>query len=164
MVQRAPLRIEDATEADVPLILTFMRELAEYEEGLDSVSVTEEKLHATLFGPKPYVEAIIAYENDSPVAFAIYFFTYTSFAGLPSLYLEDIFVRQAARGLGIGRQLLAFLARRASQRGCARMEWSVLNWNEPAMTFYKKLGAEPVNDWIVFRLAKEKLEELAKLG
>jgi len=164
MVQRAPLRIEDATEADVPLILTFMRELAEYEEGLDSVSVTEEKLHATLFGPKPYVEAIIAYENDSPVAFAIYFFTYTSFAGLPSLYLEDIFVRQAARGLGIGRQLLAFLARRASQRGCARMEWSVLNWNEHAMTFYKKLGAEPVNDWIVFRLAKEKLEELAKPG
>ena len=164
MVQRAPLRIEDATEADVPLILTFMRELAEYEEGLDSVSVTEEKLHATLFGPKPYVEAIIAYENDSPVAFAIYFFTYTSFAGLPCLYLEDIFVRQAARGLGIGRQLLAFLARRASQRGCGRMEWSVLNWNEPAMAFYKKLGAEPVNDWIVFRLAKEKLEELAKLG
>jgi len=164
MVQRAPLRIEDATEADVPLILTFIRELAEYEEGLDRVSVTEEKLHATLFGPKPYVEAIIAYENDSPVAFAIYFFTYTSFAGLPSLYLEDIFVRQAARGLGIGRHLLAFLARRASQRGCARMEWSVLNWNEPAMAFYKKLGAEPVSDWIVFRLANEKLEELAKLG
>src|SRR6266508_6771943 len=163
MVQRAPLRIEDATEADVPLILTFMRELAEYEEGLDSVSVTEEKLHATLFGPKPYVEAIIAYENDSPVAFAIYFFTYTSFAGLPSLYLEDIFVRPAARGLGIGRQLLAFLARRARQRDCGRMEWSVLSWNEPAMAFYKKLGAEPVSDWTVFRLPKDKLDELANI-
>jgi GNAT superfamily N-acetyltransferase len=97
------------------------------------------------------------------VAFAIYFFTYTSFSGLPSLYLEDIFVRPAARGLGIGRQLLAFLAQRARQHGCGRMEWSVVNWNEPAMAFYKKLGAEPVNDWAVFRLPKDKLEELANI-
>lgn len=163
MVQRTSLQIEDATEADVPLILTFIRELAEYEKGLGRVSVNEESLHAALFGPRPYVEAVIAYDNDSPVAFAIYFFTYTSFAGLPSLYLEDIFVRPAARGLGIGRQLLAFLARRARQRGCERMEWSVVNWNEPAMAFYKKLGAEPVNDWTVFRLPKDKLEELADI-
>jgi len=121
-------------------------------------------LRATLFGPRPYVEAIIGFENDDPVAFAIYFFTYTSFAGLPSLYLEDIFVRPASRGLGVGRELLAFLARRASQRGCGRMEWSVINRNEPAMAFFKELGAEPVNDWTVFRLGKDKLEELAMLG
>jgi GNAT superfamily N-acetyltransferase len=163
MVQRAPLRIEDATEGDVPLILTFIRKLAEYEKSLERVSVNEESLHATLFGPKPYAEAVIAYDNESPVAFAIYFFTYTSFSGLPSLYLEDIFVRPAARGLGIGRQLLAFLAQRARQHGCGRMEWSVVNWNEPAMAFYKKLGAEPVNDWAVFRLPKDKLEELANI-
>jgi len=95
------------------------------------------------------------------VAFAIYFFTYTSFAGLPSLYLEDIFVRPGSRGRGIGRQLLSFLARRASHRGCGRMEWAVLNWNEAAMAFYKKLGAEPVNDWTVFRLGKDNLDKLA---
>lgn len=164
MVQRAALRIEEATEESVPLILAFIRELAEYEKVLDRVSVTEESLLVTLFGPNPFVDAIIAYENDEPVAFAIYFFTYTSFTGLPSLYLEDIFVRPASRGAGVGRQLLAFLARRASQRGCGRMEWSVVNWNKPAMGFYRKLGAEPVNDWTVFRLAKDKLEELARLG
>jgi GNAT superfamily N-acetyltransferase len=164
MAERAPLRIEQATAESVPLILAFIRELAEYEKVLDKVSVTEEGLRATLFGPRPYAEAIIAYENAEPVAFAVYFFTYTSFAGLPSLYLEDIFVRPASRGLGVGRQLLAFLARRASQRGCGRMEWSVIKWNEPAMAFYKKLGAEPVKDWTVFRLGKDKLEELARLG
>lgn len=164
MAERALLRIEEATEEDVPLILSFIRELAEYEKVLDKVSVIEEGLRATLFCPRPYAEAIIAYENAEPVAFAIYFFTYTSFAGLPSLYLEDIFVRPASRRLGVGRQLLAFLARRASQRSCGRMEWSVINWNEPAMGFYKKLGAEPVNDWTVFRLGKDKLEELARLG
>lgn len=164
MTERAVVRIEEATEKDVPLILAFIRELAQYERVLDKVTVTEESLRATLFGPKPYVEAIIGYENDTPVAFAIYFFTYTSFAGLPSLYLEDIFVRPSSRGLGVGRRLLTFLARRASQRGCGRMEWSVINWNEPAMAFYKKLGAEPVNDWTVFRLGKDKLEALAEFG
>ncbi|HEY3042013.1 MAG TPA: GNAT family N-acetyltransferase [Pyrinomonadaceae bacterium] len=164
MGERVGLRIEEATKEDVPLILAFIRELAQYEKILDRVTVTEEGLSATLFGRGSYVEAIIAFENDEPVAFAIYFFTYTSFSGLPSLYLEDIFVRAASRGFGIGRQLLAFLARRARQRGCGRMEWSVINWNEPAMAFYKKLGAEPVNDWTVFRLGKDKLEELAKLS
>ena len=164
MAERALVRIEEATEKDVPFILAFIRELAQYEKVLDKVTVTEESLRATLFGPKPYVEAIIGYENDNPVAFAIYFFTYTSFAGLPSLYLEDIFVRPASRGLGVGRQFLAFLARRASQRGCGRMEWSVINWNKTAMAFYKKLGAEPVNDWTGFRLGKDQFEALAEFG
>jgi len=164
MAQRTPLRIEEATEEDIPLILAFIRELAQYEKVLGRVSVTEESLRATLFGPTPYVEAVIAYENAEPVAFAIYFFTYTSFAGRPSLYLEDIFVRPASRGLGVGRQLIAFLARRASQRGCERMEWSVVNWNQAAMAFYKRLGAEPVTDWTVYRLEHDSLEQWAKLG
>ncbi len=161
MAEQTTLNIQDATEEDVPLVLTLIRELAQFERVVEKVSVTEEQLRATLFGPTPYARAVIAYEHYEPVAFAIYFFTYTSFAGLPSLYLEDIFVRPGSRGRGIGRQLLSFLARRASHRGCGRMEWAVLNWNEAAMAFYKKLGAEPVNDWTVFRLGKDNLDKLA---
>lgn len=161
MVALTPLRIRQATDEDVPLILAFIRELAQHEKALDRVSATEEGLRATLFGPSPYAEGVIAYENDEPVAFALYFFTYTSFSALPGLYLEDIFVRPASRGFGVGRQLFAFLAQRAIERNCVRMEWSVLNWNEPAMRFYEKLSAEPVHDWTVFHLSREKLAQLA---
>jgi GNAT superfamily N-acetyltransferase len=160
MSARSPLRIEAATENDVPLILAFIRDLAEYERALERVTATEETLRANLFGPEPRAECVIAYEHDAPVAFAIYFFSYSSFSGVPNLYLEDIFVRPAARGSGVGRQLFAFLARRARERGCGRMEWSVLNWN-PAIGFYEKLGAEPVHDWTVFHLNKDELEKLA---
>jgi GNAT superfamily N-acetyltransferase len=160
MIARPALRIEQSTREDVPLILTFIRELAQHERALERVSATEEGLLVTLFGPRPYAEAIIAYKNEEPVAFALYFFSYTSFSALPGLYLEDIFVRPAARGLGVGRQLFAFLAQRAIERNCARMEWSVLNWNEPAIRFYEKLSAEPVHDWTVFHLSKEKLAQL----
>lgn len=161
MVTRAPLRIKQATKEDVSLILTFICELAQHEKALDRVTATEEGLLLTLFGPRPYAEAVIAYENSEPIAFAIYFFSYTSFSALPGLYLEDIFVRPAARGLGVGRQLFAFLAQRAVERNCARMEWSVLNWNESAIRFYEKLSAEPVQDWTVFRLTREQLSKLA---
>lgn len=161
MVEHAGLRIEAATEEDVPLILAFIRELAEYERELDRVTATEEILRKTLFGAKPDAECVIAYESDAPVAFAIYFFIYSSFSALPNLYLEDIFVRPASRGSGVGRQLFAFLAQRAGERGCGRMEWAVLNWNEPAIAFYERLGAEPVRDWTVFRLNKEEMEKLA---
>jgi len=160
MSERAPLRIEAATENDVPVILAFIRDLAEYERALDRVTATEETLRASLFGSEPRAESVIVYENDAPVAFAIYFFSFSSFSGLPNLYLEDIFVRPATRGSGVGRQLFAFLARRARERGCGRMEWSVLNWN-PAIAFYEKLGAEPVRDWTVFHLNKDELEKLA---
>ena len=160
MVARAPLRIKQATEEDVPLILTFIRELAQHERALDRVSATEDGLQVTLFGPRPYAEAVLAYQDDEPVAFAIYFFSYTSFSALPGLYLEDIFVRPSARGFGVGRRLMAFLAQRAVERNCARMEWSVLNWNEPAIRFYKKLSAEPVHDWTVFRLSREQMVQL----
>ena len=161
MAARPPLRIKQTTKEDIPLILTFIHELAEHERALDRVSATEEVLLVTLFGPTPYAEAVIAYENDDPVAFALYFFSYTSFSALPALYLEDIFVRPATRGFGVGRQLIAFLAHRALERNCARMEWSVLNWNEPAIGFYEKLSAEPVRDWTVFHLSKEKMTQLA---
>ncbi len=163
MPARAPLRIEEATEEDVPMILRFIRELAEYERGLDRVTATEDILRTTLFGDRPYAKAIIAYDGDEAVAFAIYFFSYSSFSGEPSLYIEDIFVRPATRGLGLGREIFTFLARRASEHGCGRMEWSVLNWNESAIAFYRKLGAVPVRQWTVFHLAKEELDELAKL-
>jgi GNAT superfamily N-acetyltransferase len=164
MSARSTLRIEAATEKDVPLILRFIRELAEYERELDRVTATEEILRQTLFGAKPDAECIIAYENDTPVAFAIYFFSYSSFSALPNLYLEDIFVRPESRGSGVGRQLIAFLARLAQARGCRRLEWSVLNWNAPSIAFYEKLGAEPVRDWTVFHLDKDELEKLANEG
>lgn len=161
---RPLLNIQEATEADVPIVLQFIRELAVYERSVDRVTATEEVLRSTLFGPKPYAKAIIAYDGEQPVAFAIYFFSYSSFTGEPSLYVEDIFVRPADRGLGLGRQMFTFLARRASEHGCGRMEWSVLNWNEAAIAFYRKLGAAPVRQWTVFHLAKEELEKLAKPG
>lgn len=162
MTARAPLRIEEATEADVPMILNFIRELAEYERGRDRVTVTEDILRTTLFGDRPYAKAIIAYDGDDAVAFAIYFFSYASFSGQPSLYIEDIFVRPAKRKLGMGREIFTFLARRASEHGCGRMEWSVLNWNESAIAFYRRLGAAPVRQWTVFHLGKDELDELAK--
>lgn len=156
-----PLQIRNATEQDVPLILRFICELAEYEQALDRVTATEDALRATFFGPRPYAKAVLGYIGEEPVAFAIYFFTYASFTGLPNFYLEDIFVRPAYRGSGVGKELFSFLAGRASAAGCGRMEWAVLNWNEPAIGFYRKLGAEPVEDWTVFHLARPELEELA---
>jgi GNAT superfamily N-acetyltransferase len=160
MPVRPSLRFQDATEKDVALILQFIRELAEYEESADRVSATEDVLRATLFGRERNANAVIAYSGEEAAAFAIYFFSYSSFSGLPNLYLEDIFVRPAYRGLGAGKELFAFLARRANERGCGRMEWSVLNWNEPAMGFYRKLGAQAVTDWTVFHLAKKEMTEL----
>lgn len=156
------MRIEQATEKDIPLILTFIRGLAEYERLADYVSATEERLRASLFGERPYAEAVLAYEDEDAVGYAMYYFTYTSFQALPGMYLEDLFVLPDARGSGIGRQLLAFLARKAVERGCCRIEWAVLNWNEPALGFYKNLGAEPMNDWTVYRLSGKELEELSR--
>jgi GNAT superfamily N-acetyltransferase len=156
--------IEPAKEHDVPLILSFIRELAEFEKESSRVIATEEILRGSLFGPRPYAEAAIGYAGADPAAFAIYFFSYSSFSGLPSLYLEDIFVRENFRGLGVGKQMLAYLAQRATEHKCGRMEWSVLNWNHAAIGFYKNLGAEPVRNWTVYHLAKEEIQNLVKLG
>ena len=164
MRQRVSLRIQEATPDDASLILSFIRELAQYEKSEVRVTVTEQTLRANLFGARPYAHALIVYYENNPIAFAIYFFSYSSFSGQPSLYLEDIFVRPAFRDLGVGKELFAFLSRRALDHNCGRMEWSVLNWNEPAIKFYKKLGAAPVLDWTVFHLAKEEMERLTTPG
>ena len=155
------LRIEKATVQDVPLILQFISELAEYEKLLDRVTTTEELLRETLFGPRPAAEVLLAYETNEPVGFAIYFFNYSTFMGRPGLYLEDLFVRPAVRGRGFGRALLAHLAQVAIERNCGRMEWAVLDWNEPAIGFYKRLGAVPMDDWTVFRVWDKALQDLA---
>ena len=155
------LRIEKATARDVPLILRFIKELAEYEKMLHGVTATEESLRETLFGPGPAAEALLAYDDEEPVGFAIYFFNYSSFVDRRGLYLEDLFVRPEARGKGAGRQLLSHLAGIAIERGCCRLEWAVLDWNQPAIGFYKRLGAHAMDDWTVFRLSGEALQNLA---
>lgn len=158
----AAFRIEAATPNDVPLILHFVRELAEYEKLLDRVTTTEDLVRETLFGANPAAHALLAYDTDQPVGFAIYFFNYSTFVGRQGLYLEDLFVRPEARGKGFGRELLAHLAGIALEHGCRRMEWAVLNWNEPAIGFYKRLGAVQMDGWTVFRLMDQPLEDLAR--
>ena len=155
------LRVEKATGGDVPLILRFIKELAEYEKMLHGVTATEESLRETLFGPSPSAEVLLAYDDEEPAGFAIYFFNYSSFVDRQGLYLEDLYVRPEARGKGAGRQLLRHLARVAIERGCCRLEWAVLDWNEPAIGFYKRLGAHAMNDWTVFRLSGQALQDLA---
>jgi GNAT superfamily N-acetyltransferase len=156
------VRIETTSEADVSLIMGFVRELAEYEKLSKYVTVDEAGLRKVLFGSQPLAEAIIAYEGAVPVAFAIYYFNYSSFSGLPGLYLEDIFVRPHARGSGVGRQIFRWLARKATERGCGRMEWAVLDWNESAIQFYRSLDAKPVEGWTVFRLSEDQLKDLQR--
>lgn len=154
------LRIESASEADIPLLLTFIKELAAYENLLDDVSVTEERLRQTLFGNNSRAHAVIAYSGVLPVAFAIYFFNLSTFEGRPGLYIEDIFVRPNFRRTGVGRKLFSFLSQKAREQGCCRIELSVLNWNEQAIQFYKKLGGEPVTGWTVFRFSEKAITDL----
>lgn len=155
------MRIEKATVDDVPLILSFIRDLAEYERLSRSVMATEELLSNFLFGPQRYAEVVIGYLDDLPAGFALFFPTFSTFLGRPGIYLEDLFVRPEARGRGVGRALLAHLAKVALERGCGRVEWSVLNWNELAIRFYRSLGAVPMGEWTVYRLSGEALQKLA---
>ncbi|MCX6134063.1 MAG: GNAT family N-acetyltransferase [Ignavibacteriales bacterium] len=155
------LRIVPATRNDIPLILALIRELAEYERLSHEVEATEDLLTETLFGERPYAEVILAYYDDQPVGYALFFHSYSTFLGRPGLYLEDLFVRPALRGKGIGKALLATLAGIAVKRTCGRLEWAVLNWNEPAIGFYKSLGAKPMDTWTVYRLTGDPLEQLA---
>jgi GNAT superfamily N-acetyltransferase len=150
-----------ATEKDIPLLLFLIRELARYERMSQAVEATEDKLRLCLFGERPYAEAVLGYCGDAPAGFALFFHSVSTFLGLPGLYLEDLYVVSEYRGRGLGRALLAHLARLAVERGCGRLEWSVLDWNEPAIGFYKKLGAVPMDEWTVDRMTGESLRRLA---
>lgn len=150
------------TEADVPLVLQFIRELAEYEKLADAVVATEELLRESLFGARRHAEVILAEYDGEPAGFALFFHNFSTFVGRAGLYLEDLFVRPALRSHGIGKELLRFLAHLAGERGCGRFEWAVLNWNEPAIGFYKKLGAVPMDEWTVYRMSGAALQALAR--
>jgi GNAT superfamily N-acetyltransferase len=156
------LTIQPAAPADVPLILQLIRELAEYERAPKDAVATEAQLREVLFGEKPAAEVLLAFEDTEPVGFAVYFFNFSTWLGRPGLYLEDLFVRPACRAKGYGRALLERLAQIAQERGCGRMEWAVLDWNEPAIQFYKKLGAQPMEEWTVFRLTSDGIAQLAQ--
>ena len=153
--------IRTATEADLPIILSLIQELAEYEREPNAVVATEIGLREVLFGAKRAAEVLLASAKGEPVGFAVYFYNFSTWLGRPGLYLEDLFVRPAMRGKGYGRALLERLAQIAKERGCGRMEWAVLDWNEPAIQFYRKLGAEPMNEWTVFRLTADGIAKLA---
>ena len=155
------LRIDAASERDVPLILRFIRELAAYEKLAHECVATEERLRETLFGPHPAAEVLIARVGDTPAGFALFFSTYSTFLARSGIYLEDLFVSPEWRGRGVGRALLVHLARVAVSRGCGRLEWAVLDWNEPAIGFYERLGARPLDDWTTYRLTGDALTTLA---
>jgi len=152
-----PARVED-----VPVILGLIRELATYERAPDEVTATEEQLVDVLFGEKRVAEALLAFEGKSPVGFAVFFHNFSTWLGRPGLYLEDLFVKPDKRGKGYGRALLVDLAKIARERVCGRMEWAVLNWNEPAIKFYRALGAKPLDQWTVYRLTGDGITRLAE--
>lgn len=158
------LHIRPAIESDAPTILRFIRELAAFEREPDAVIATESMIRDALFGKQPAAYAIIASMDDATVGYALYFFNFSTWLGRPGLCLEELYVTPGSRGAGIGRSLLTHLARVAAQRGCGRMEWMVLDWNEPAIEFYRALGAVPLNEWTVFRLTGAALEEAAALA
>jgi GNAT superfamily N-acetyltransferase len=158
----AGLEIRPARRADLDLVFSFIRELAEYERLLDRVVATTDDIAAALFSPHPRAFCDLAYWDGAPAGFALWFYNYSTFRGRHGIYLEDLFVRPALRGKGIGKALLANLAKRAVKEDCARVEWSVLNWNEPSIEFYKSLGAVAIDEWTVFRLSDDALARLAK--
>lgn len=157
-------KIRPARVEDVPVILELIRDLATYERAPEEVVATKDQLVDVLFGERPVAEVLLAFEGDSPVGFALYFYNFSTWLGRPGLYLEDLFVKPEKRGKGYGRALLVELAKIARDRGCGRMEWAVLDWNEPAIKFYRTLGAKPMNEWTVFRLTREEIAKLANVS
>jgi GNAT superfamily N-acetyltransferase len=160
-MKRSDFMIRPATVTDVPIILELIRELATYERAPNEVVATEKQLANVLFGQRPAAEVVLAFEAETSVGFAVFFHNFSTWLGQSGLYLEDLFVRQEARGKGYGRALLVHLAKIARDRGCGRMEWAVLDWNEPAIEFYRKLDAKPLDEWTVFRLTREGIVKLA---
>ena len=161
-MQSIELTIRQAETADVPQILQFIKELAEYEKLSSQVTATEQALTDSLFGAQKSVEAIIAEQNKIPLGFALFFHNFSTFEGRSGLYLEDLYVQPASRGKGVGTALMKHLAALALERNCARMEWAVLNWNENAIRLYKTLGSVPMNEWRVHRLTGGPLTKLAQ--
>jgi GNAT superfamily N-acetyltransferase len=160
----ATITIRPAAPVDVPLILAFITELATYEKLAHEVSATEADLDRTLFGERPVAEAVIASLDGVDVGYALFFPNFSTFLAKPGLYLEDLFVRPSARGLGVGRALLEHLAQLTVERGWGRFEWAVLDWNEPSIAFYKKMGARAMDEWTIFRMTGEPLRRLADRG
>jgi GNAT superfamily N-acetyltransferase len=160
-MSESAITIRSAREDEAPLVLQFVRELAEYERLLHECVATEESIRKCLFGPRPYAEVVFGCVNDEPVGFALFFHNFSTFLGQPGIYLEDLFVRPTVRGKGVGQALLRWLASEAVKRGCGRLEWAVLDWNEPAIRFYKSLGARPMDEWGIFRLTGDALREVA---
>ena len=160
----AGAEIRPATEDDVPIILSLIRELAEYERLSHEVVATEGLLRESLFGERRGAEVLIACCKGAPAGFALFFHSFSTFLGRPGIYLEDLYVKPEFRGRGIGRALLTHLARLAKERGCGRFEWAVLDWNEPAIKLYKSIGAVPMDEWTVYRVTGEALETLATRG
>jgi len=154
--------VRPADEHDVPVILEFIRGLAKYEHLEHEVVATEATLRESLFGPHPYAEVVFACIEGEPVGFALFFHNFSTFIGRPGIYLEDLFVRPEARGRGVGRRLLQWLAATAVSRNCGRLEWSVLDWNEPSIRFYRGLGAVPMDEWTTFRVTGPALTQLAR--
>ena len=146
---------------EVPLILGFIRELAEYERLSHECVITEEALRDSLFGSRPYAETLLAFLDGKAIGFCLFFHNYSTFLGKPGLYLEDLYLQPDFRNQGFGKRILSHLAALTLERGCGRFEWAVLDWNEPSIAFYRNIGAEPMNDWTVQRLAGEGLKALA---
>jgi GNAT superfamily N-acetyltransferase len=160
-VMTTGLHLRKASAHDVPLIVRFIRELAEYEKLSHECVATDELVRRSLFGERPYAEVVIAEADGEPAGFALFFHNYSTFLARPGIYLEDLYVRPEMRSRGIGKALLVHLARLAEERGCGRLEWAVLNWNEDAIRFYRSLGAQPQDQWTVFRVTGETLAKLA---
>jgi GNAT superfamily N-acetyltransferase len=160
-MQATGIRIDPAAPADIPLILCLIRELAVYEKLGDQVVATEASLHESLFGSAPAASAVVARVDGEAAAFALFFRTFSTFLGKPGLYLEDLYVRPDFRGRSVGKRLLAHLAALALEQGCARFEWAVLDWNQPARSFYESLGAEANSSWIPYRVTGDALRRLA---
>ena len=158
------LHLRAASEADLPLLLSLIRELADYERLSHLVAATEATLRESLFGTHPGAEVVLGFEADQPVGFAVYFHNFSTFLGVKGLWLEDLYVRPVYRRRGYGRVMLLHVARIAHKRGCGRFEWAALDWNEPAIRFYKSLGAVSLDDWTIFRVTGATLEKLANMS
>jgi GNAT superfamily N-acetyltransferase len=159
VVNGIEVEVRDATESDVPVLLSFFRSMAAFEKL--TISATEESVRAALFGEAPAARALLAFAESKPIGYAVHFFTFSTMIGKRGLWLEDLFIEPAFRGRGIGQALMAYLAAIAAENQCSRFEWSVLDWNEPATRFYERLGASVLNDWRICRLDEARLARLA---